>query len=84
MTDPDLRRVIVEHLTRPVSSRQADEIARGEPEPARPVARVVRGNVVTADPATIEFVKGRGTDWAAVRGEIHRPAGSFLAVARRG
>jgi hypothetical protein len=39
---------------------------------------------VTADPATIEFVKGRGTDWAAVRGEIHRPAGSFLAVARRG
>ena len=62
MAESDPRPAIIEHLTRPSAGRPLVGRQAGSEVPARPTAHVVRGGVATADPASIRFVKGRGTD----------------------
>lgn len=54
--ESDPRPAIIELLTRPAARRSAS------PEPVGPIASVVHGNLVSADAATIVFLKARGTD----------------------
>jgi hypothetical protein len=56
MAEADARPAIVELLTRTAARRTVS------PERVGLTASVVHGNLVSADPATIEFLKVRGTD----------------------
>jgi hypothetical protein len=56
MAEPDPRPAIIALLTRPTARRV---VAR---QAGRLTASVVRGNVASADPATITFLKKRGND----------------------
>jgi hypothetical protein len=55
MADSDPRPAIIELLTRPAARRTAGRETTG------PIAYVVSGNPFSADPATITFLKARGT-----------------------
>lgn len=63
MAESDPRPAIIELLTRPTARRTVPpERVGAASEPVGPVASVVHGNPVSADPATIAFLKVRGTN----------------------
>jgi hypothetical protein len=87
--DLDPRTAIIEYLSRPAADQpQADRAARSaSQQPGRPVASVTRGNPFTADLATIEFVKERGSDdrrlFAVTFEDVQRNQWFWLAAAER-
>jgi hypothetical protein len=63
MADLDPREVIIEHLTQPSAGLPPVRHVAPGPEdlPMQPMPGVITGNPFTADRATIQFVKERGT-----------------------
>jgi hypothetical protein len=62
MAESDPRPVIIEYLTRPSAGRPFVGAEVAAYVRTGPTARVVTGGLATADPASIEFVKARGTN----------------------
>ena len=62
MAESDPRPVIIEHLTRPSAGRPLVGAEAAGDVPTAPTAHIVTGGVATADPASIRFVKVRGTN----------------------
>jgi hypothetical protein len=87
MAERDPRAAIIEYLTRPAADAPPAERTAPGKQPGRPVAYAVKGKSFTADPATIEFVKERGTDerrlFAVTFEDLQRNEWFWLTAAER-